>query len=143
MTWPEARIYCEDLEKGGYADWRLPTISELRTLVKDCESIMTGGACKITDDILSIPEEGDFRFNLHSCYDPALYDDSCKFENSQNFSIFNDAVALWSSSPVENTNYDSVWTIYFNNEQKIPGGLSDRDKNEQNRVHTRCVRSTR
>gem|GEM_PF-2805885 len=32
-TWNEASAYCEDLTLGGHADWRLPEIDELETLV--------------------------------------------------------------------------------------------------------------
>ena len=32
-TWSAALSYCEDLEYGGYSDWRLPNINELRTLI--------------------------------------------------------------------------------------------------------------
>jgi len=30
MGWKEAMKYAEDLEEGGYSDWRLPTVSELQ-----------------------------------------------------------------------------------------------------------------
>jgi formylglycine-generating enzyme required for sulfatase activity len=32
ISWEEARTYCENLQLGGYSDWRLPTREELKTL---------------------------------------------------------------------------------------------------------------
>lgn len=32
-SWTEAKNYCTKLNYGGYADWRLPDISEMKTLV--------------------------------------------------------------------------------------------------------------
>ena len=53
MSWKQANQYCENLKEGGSSDWRLPTISELRTLVMKCESTETGGTCRVTDQCLS------------------------------------------------------------------------------------------
>jgi len=38
MKHTDAISYCEDLTLGGYSDWRLPSISELKTLIVGCQS---------------------------------------------------------------------------------------------------------
>ena len=47
---PDALRYCEELVIGGYDDWRLPDIDELRTLIRGNPGTMTGGDCPIHDE---------------------------------------------------------------------------------------------
>ena len=48
-THANAEKYCNDLVLAGAKDWRLPTIDELRTLVRGVSTTMTGGKCPTTE----------------------------------------------------------------------------------------------
>ena len=47
-----AADHCADLALADGAAWRLPTISEFRTLVRSCAVTATGGACPLTEGCL-------------------------------------------------------------------------------------------
>jgi len=49
LTQPDAIRYCQELVFGGYDDWWLPNIDELRTLIRGNPPTETGGECPITE----------------------------------------------------------------------------------------------
>ncbi|MBW2553503.1 MAG: DUF1566 domain-containing protein [Deltaproteobacteria bacterium] len=49
LTQPDAVRYCEEVVFGGYDDWRLPDIDELRTLIRGNPPTEADGECPLTD----------------------------------------------------------------------------------------------
>jgi hypothetical protein len=94
MNWSVAKNYCGNL--GG----RLPTISELRKLVKNCLPTQTGGSCGVTDSCLS----------WSSCSDIAC--EGCPLDSSGKYSVFGDTYYLWSSSELSDV-ADFVLILLF------------------------------
>ncbi|HPM47251.1 MAG TPA: DUF1566 domain-containing protein [bacterium] len=113
MPWDEAITYCENL--GG----RLPTISELRTLIQNCPGSETGGECKVADDCLS----------FEGCYSDQC--NGCEKTNSGKYSVFGDT--YWFSSSSETSEYtDFAWHVSFNG-----GQVGNSGKNSS--FYVRCV----
>ena len=106
MDWDSAVSYCDNLDMIGYTDWRLPTIDELRTLVRSCSNTQTDGACAISDP--NALAYGNYVANNCQC-EPV--------ENNEGlYSIFgdNDTVTLWSSSEYTSV-ADFAWYLDFAN----------------------------
>ncbi|HNW81543.1 MAG TPA: DUF1566 domain-containing protein [bacterium] len=97
MYWIEAINYCENL--GG----RLPTISELRTLVENCDNSETGGVCRVTDDCLSL-----------DCWSKSLCYSCEDGEESGKYSAFGDKDLFWSVSEVSDGD-GATWCVLFFN----------------------------
>lgn len=124
MNWSNAKSYCANLKEDGYSDWRLPTISELRTLIKNCPETETGGECRVTDNCLS----------SENCRtDACMGCESDKFsKNLFKYSVLGTLEDLWSSS--EMSNYTIVaWTVDF-----MHGSVGSKSKDHDSNV--RCVR---
>lgn len=99
MTQNTAIIYCNSLDLAGFGpgSWRLPTISELRSLVRGCAQTETGGSCGVTDACLSYSCD-DNATSCTGCADNAGPDDGCYWPSP----IDGTCSYYWSSSPIEN-----------------------------------------
>lgn len=86
LTFKEADVYCSSLKSGGYSDWHLPAVDDLRTLVQRCPNLEPDGACRLS-------EEGGCLL-ARKC----LNKNTCKCSSSGKYSKLNDAVTLWSAS---------------------------------------------
>jgi hypothetical protein len=106
LNWRDAQDYCESLTLGGYNDWHLPTISEMRTFVRGCDNTQPGGACPVTDDCLDT-DCWDSRCEgcewdggpANHCYWPSEVGGRCDW--------------FWSSSPTTDVG-NGAWGFLFN-----------------------------
>ncbi len=106
FTWGEAITFCEDLSIDGQDDWRLPTISELRSLLRGCDTTELGGSCNVTDGCTE----------YDCCNDPC---NGCGFWEgpASDGAYWPEGMSgwigcYWSSSLVEDNN-DRAWLVCF------------------------------
>lgn len=136
----EAVKYCEDLDLDGKTDWRLPTISEIRTLVINCPDTETGGSCGITDDNASYADfysescQGctyfvETEYDSYSILGDTLLDLNDGLGNSQ--------VRMFSTSKVSDRD-NRVWSLLFS-EAGISMVDDSMDDADQFKHHVRCV----
>jgi len=76
MSWQSAISYCNARSVYGYSDWRLPTISELRSLIRGCVGTVTGGPCKVTDSCAR-SDESCHTVDCGMCTENGGPDDGC------------------------------------------------------------------
>ena len=122
MTWSSAKQYCENLSEGGYTDWRLPNIDELRTLIKNCPKSETGGQCKVSERSRCLSS---------NCWQPR---GSCFCEDGGDYSKLGDTGVLWSSSTSSDST-DLAWRVNF-----VYGGYVHYF-NKSFYTYVRCVRN--
>jgi Protein of unknown function (DUF1566) len=105
VNWMDARVYCERLNFAGRGNWRLPTISELRTLIRGCPGTETGGLCGVTDVCRGNSCQNDF------CY-------FCEHGDGPNDGCFatpelpSGCEHYWSSTVV-NDSSERAWAVGF------------------------------
>lgn len=128
MNWPDAMNYCEALEFGGASDWRLPTIGELRTLVRGCDATATGGACGVTDECLEQSCENDPCGGCENNGGPGPGGEYWPAD------LGGDTTLTWSSSTVADDE-DNAWAILFYSADITEGFVKN-----TNELTVRCVR---
>lgn len=106
MTWSKAKSHCKNLILGGYSDWRLPTISELRSLIRGCLATQTGGSCGVTDSCHSY--ENCSNTACHGCSAGNGPANGCHWASE----LQGDCWYYWSSSPVADIK-KSAWFVEF------------------------------
>ena len=131
IKWYEADAYCKGLEIDGYKNWRIPTIDELRSLIRGCEYTVVGGDCKVGSSCTSA-----------SCGDPDECREGCpEGEGPGTDDCYWTAAwikgacnkgSYWSSTLVSDQ-AATVWVIRFDT-----GAIRTDSKNWRNYV--RCVR---
>ena len=121
-SWSDIARECRSMTFDGKRLWRAPTISELRTLIKN-DKIKTEGTCRVTDSC----------FDFETCFDES----ECVDDNEAAFeSGLRDYGTLVSGTAVDNSDhtYDAAWAIH------TPyGALSEFMSGEQMNVVARCV----
>ncbi|MCZ7582687.1 MAG: DUF1566 domain-containing protein [Deltaproteobacteria bacterium] len=86
VNWDEARDHCDTLASDGHNDWRLPTISELRSLVRGCDRTDFDGPCPVSEECAERAcQTGDcFACNFgggpnDGCFAPPELEDACDY----------------------------------------------------------------
>jgi len=106
--WLSSSSYCAGLSLGGFSDWHLPIIDELRTLVRECPATEIDGSCGVTESCLGTACAGS------SCDGCVLLDgpdDGGCYWDSALEGLCEDTVH-WSASAVEDQ-ADHHWGIMF------------------------------
>ena len=103
LDWQGALNYCKNVTDGGFKDWRLPNIDELRDSIENCSKTEAGGGCKVSDKNGCLSSE--CRNPKGSC--------ACERKNKSVYSKFDGYdIGLWSSSELSD-NPDSAWGVVF------------------------------
>lgn len=158
----KALEYCENLVLAGADDWRLPSIDELRTLIRGVSTTMTGGKCPTSEsctdqDSCNKDKENAKGFGnsclgcnaLADTYDPAisyLQDSDClisdrQIENGENYivpAMFGDPARTWSATPntgLAGSLTSAYWFVNFN------AGYIGSDIASNGTHWVRCVRT--
>ena len=109
IMWGSAGTHCGSLDLSG-TGWRLPNISELRSVVRGCGPIETGGACGVKD--VCGPCGVGTACLLSSCHTSACNPPSCADAGSYWPAGLGGTGSWWSSSSTEDSP-STAWAVSF------------------------------
>jgi hypothetical protein len=127
-TWDDAVAYCDGLALDGCEDWHLPTLDELRSLIRGCPATATGGSCGATDICLA---EECWSSACQGCPDavgPGTDGDCWPSELGGDTEW-----PYWSSSSFVPGDSPRAWYVWFNHAQVAYHANA-------NATYVRCVR---
>lgn len=137
MTYDVAMTYCSGSEMqgyGGFSDWRLPNIDELKTLLV----WNMADSCKVSEKNDCLSDNGCWTCNTCSSCGNCINPLSCQYYNDGRFSKLGDSAnwgtwgRFWSSSLT--TTPDFAWYVDF--------GVGSVLYNQiDNKFYVRCVRN--
>ena len=126
MDYDPALTYCGNLEEGGFTDWRLPNIDELRSLL-NCSKTGTGGTCKVSAATGCLSSK--------TCWTNDTCG-TCGTSSAPTIGKFGESEWFWSSSVCSN---DTRFQWYIN----FSTGLLDINNygDDRRRLNVRCIRN--
>ncbi|MCC6157953.1 MAG: DUF1566 domain-containing protein [Deltaproteobacteria bacterium] len=133
-TVDEVVDYCANLTVGGHIDWHVPSISDLRTLIRGCFSTATAGECMITDDCFDFAVCEDVSCKgcsygdgpTDGCFGPSGLDNPCGW--------------YWSSTQRWDDASASFWTVAFVEGRITSSEIGDDNEGDSGFL-VRCVRN--
>ena len=128
--WADAAGHCDALELGGFDDWRLPDIDELRTLIEGCAATAPGGACGVA---AACAESNSCDLTgCAGCNGAGGPSGGCYW--SSDLDVDSICTLYWSSTPGQANPSGGAWVVdFFSGEVKV-----EYVTNNNGRV--RCVR---
>lgn len=100
--WQEAVNYCNTLDQAGYTDWHLASIDEIRTIVTNCPSTRTGGACPLSNDCAN---------QSITCYTSDCLPACDSAEDHIDSNISNATAEIWTSTELS-SDTTKAWYFY-------------------------------